>query len=162
MVTGAVPECLAVLWRVLPRSATGKRAGLGAELSLSSGVGWLGRQTPASSPLLDLGGASRRTAGLSPSEARRTETSDRDGPAASDTIIQVQGEGALRSGARAAGNLRSGRPGREWRHTLASSGRAGALVTPMPRESRKFVVATTMCSCADRARVRGANKSQPQ
>ena len=44
---------------------------------------------------LDLGGASRRTAGLSPSEARGRERSDLDSHAAGATIIPVQGEGVL-------------------------------------------------------------------
>ena len=42
-------------------------------------------------PLLDLGGASRRTAGLSPSEARGKGACDLDSPAAGATIIPVQG-----------------------------------------------------------------------
>ena len=50
------------------------------------------RQTAAPFPL-DFGGASRRTAGLSPGEARGRERSDIDSRAAGATIIRVQGGG---------------------------------------------------------------------
>lgn len=91
--TGAVLGSRSVIWQALGRSAAEQGAGLGAEISLPSRAGgWDGKRQPP--PVLDLGGAPRRTAGLSPSGARGRKRSDLDSPVAGATIIQVQGGGA--------------------------------------------------------------------
>ena len=115
------------------------RNGLQASPQPSRPAGWVvrrrdGKRQPL--PLLDLGGASRRTVGAVTERSEGEGASDLDSPAAGATMIEVQG-GRARRAAALAGRSTHGKPGRTQRTGTstehpAKSGRSPTAGRPTP------------------------------